>query len=240
MPIKNNLTIYDEVYRDICLKYGLFDQLRVDHGREFYLCLYQQDNIQAHRTNTNRHPYIQSQSRQNHAAERKWVEINAQINYPIKHALCNMTNDGLLDIDDPCMKFCVSSFARQCCTTSLQIFVPAWNCHTIPGKGIPDVLFANNQRTATITADFLPPAHVLAAEYIRNGRSLTHPTAFGSDPLDGQPGLQQQKDSLFRAYYPDFESIFSSAIIGHNDVFGDALLTYIDITHRTVTGIIGR
>lgn len=30
MPIKNNLTIYDEVFRYICLKYGHFDQLRVD------------------------------------------------------------------------------------------------------------------------------------------------------------------------------------------------------------------
>jgi len=37
MPIKNNLIIYDDVYREICLRHGLFDQLRVDHGREFYL-----------------------------------------------------------------------------------------------------------------------------------------------------------------------------------------------------------
>ncbi|RXN09858.1 complement C1q 2 [Labeo rohita] len=44
MLIKNNLIIYDEVYREICLNHGLFDQLRVDHGCELYLCLYQQDN----------------------------------------------------------------------------------------------------------------------------------------------------------------------------------------------------
>ena len=36
---KNNVTIYEDVYRPIILQYGLWDQVRVDHGREFYLCL---------------------------------------------------------------------------------------------------------------------------------------------------------------------------------------------------------
>ena len=84
MPVKNNLQIYDDIYRKIVMRYGMFDQLRVDHGREFYLCLYQQENLSNFRTNTNRPPYIQTMSRQNHRVERMWVEVNARVNYPVK------------------------------------------------------------------------------------------------------------------------------------------------------------
>ncbi|KAG1968665.1 hypothetical protein F2P79_003433 [Pimephales promelas] len=37
MPVKNNLAIYEEVYRPAVTHYGMWDQLRVDHGKEFYL-----------------------------------------------------------------------------------------------------------------------------------------------------------------------------------------------------------
>lgn len=40
MSTKNNMTIYDEVYRQVTLQYGLFDEVRVDQGREFYLMLF--------------------------------------------------------------------------------------------------------------------------------------------------------------------------------------------------------
>jgi hypothetical protein len=36
MPQKNNVVIYDDVYRKTDLEYGLFDQLRVDHGHLWY------------------------------------------------------------------------------------------------------------------------------------------------------------------------------------------------------------
>lgn len=51
MPIKNNLTIYEEVYRMITLEYGLFDEVRVDHGREFYLMLYVHEKLRERRGN---------------------------------------------------------------------------------------------------------------------------------------------------------------------------------------------
>jgi len=108
MPIKNNLLIYDNVYKATCLKYGLFDQLRVDYGKEFYLCLYHQENLKQYRTNINRPEYIQTMSRQNHTAERKWVEINSRINHPLKCILRKMSDDFEVDMNDPVTKFCVS------------------------------------------------------------------------------------------------------------------------------------
>ena len=54
MPEKNAIDIYKSVFRPITLENGLWDQWRVDHGREFYLCLAVQDLLSGHRTNTDR------------------------------------------------------------------------------------------------------------------------------------------------------------------------------------------
>lgn len=88
--------------------------------------------------------------------ERKWVEVNCRVNYPIKHILCSMTNNELLNMDDQCTKYCVSSMMRKLCTVGLENLIFAWNSHTILGKGIPDVLFMNNLRVARLNHDLLP------------------------------------------------------------------------------------
>ncbi|XP_051536623.1 uncharacterized protein LOC127430693 isoform X1 [Myxocyprinus asiaticus] len=61
MPAKNNLAMYEEVYRPAVTCYGMWDQLRVDHGKEFYLCLYMQERSE-YRHNQQREPYRQTQS----------------------------------------------------------------------------------------------------------------------------------------------------------------------------------
>ena len=89
MPVKNNLVIYEEVYRQVVkvknrnLSYphscihiictilyyrkavannGMWDQIRVDHGREFYWTLYMQEKLSQHRHNISRLPYVQTTS----------------------------------------------------------------------------------------------------------------------------------------------------------------------------------
>ncbi|KAF0023447.1 hypothetical protein F2P81_024077 [Scophthalmus maximus] len=49
MPVKNNLIIYEEVYRPAVLSYGLWDQVKVDCGREFYLMLFMQEKLAEYR-----------------------------------------------------------------------------------------------------------------------------------------------------------------------------------------------
>lgn len=174
---------------------------------------------------------FQSQSRQNHAAERKWVEINTRINYPIKHALCYLTNNGFLDMDDPFVKHRVSCIASKCCMVGLQNFVPAWNAHTIPQKGIPDGLFAADLRTAQIPSHLIPPAEVVAADYISNGGSLTYPSPYGQDPLDGYPDRQLQRENLWSSTY-QCDHIFNATLMGNSGVFWDAVDMYMNITHH--------
>ena len=62
MSIKNNLVIYDKVYRAAVLEYGLWDQVRVDHGREFYLMFFIQENLREQRGNPDVSPYQQTSS----------------------------------------------------------------------------------------------------------------------------------------------------------------------------------
>ena len=45
MPTKNNFIIYEEVYRQTTLEYGLFDELCADHWCEFYLMLYVHEKL---------------------------------------------------------------------------------------------------------------------------------------------------------------------------------------------------
>ncbi|XP_016335631.1 uncharacterized protein LOC107684020 [Sinocyclocheilus anshuiensis] len=46
MPVKNNLTIYQKVYREAVTKNGMWDQIRVDHGRVLYVPVYPRAAVQ--------------------------------------------------------------------------------------------------------------------------------------------------------------------------------------------------
>ena len=63
------------------IEYGLWDQVRVDHGREFYLMLFIQEKLREQRGNPDVTPYQQTSSQKNHVIERIWVELNQRGNY---------------------------------------------------------------------------------------------------------------------------------------------------------------
>jgi hypothetical protein len=51
------------MYRDLLLAFGIWDQMRVDQGHEFYLMCYLQHKLKDLRFNTNRNAYVQTTSR---------------------------------------------------------------------------------------------------------------------------------------------------------------------------------
>ena len=68
--------------------YGLWQQVRVDHGTEFTLVVTVQ-HLAGLRLWQDRLPSLQSTSCQNRF-ERLWPEINQRINYPVKRVLVEM------------------------------------------------------------------------------------------------------------------------------------------------------
>ncbi|ELU08235.1 hypothetical protein CAPTEDRAFT_101619, partial [Capitella teleta] len=134
MPIKNNCLIYEEVYRPTIQTHGMWDTVRVDHGREFYLTLFMQGKNEHLRLNRQRSAYIQTPSRSNLRVERLWPEVNNRVNYPIKAALVSMVDNEALDMQDDLHRFCCSDLTVQTCRVGMQRCIPAWNEHHITGE----------------------------------------------------------------------------------------------------------
>ncbi|XP_038561037.1 uncharacterized protein LOC119893145 isoform X2 [Micropterus salmoides] len=153
MPAKNNLAIYEEVYRPAVTHYGMWDQLRVDHGKEFYLCLYMQQ----------RQPYLQTQS--------------------TREALIQLQDQEAIDMEDSLTRFCTSNLTCQMCQIGINRFVQSWNAHGIPERGIPNHLAGTGtprQITTDLLPDATVAADMYHRDM---GSSLTRVSSFGSVPF---------------------------------------------------------
>ncbi|XP_063040964.1 uncharacterized protein LOC134435851 [Engraulis encrasicolus] len=231
MAVKNNLIIYDQVYRPAVTHYGMWDQLRVDHGKEFYLCLYIQERLSEYRHNQQREPYLQTQSTRNHTVERLWPEVNNRVIYPLKEALVQLQDQEAIDMEESLTKFVVSNLTGQLCGIGLQRFVDSWNAHRIPGKGIPNHL-AGRGTVRRIREDLVPDVTEAADQYDREmGSSLTRVSSFGSDPFMSDAD-RERAEQLFTQHYPNLSVLFDNAVNYHYTPFKDALMYLIDVTKR--------
>ena len=207
MPIKNNLLIYNEIYGNTVLKYGLWDQVRVDGGKEFVLICHVQEMIRDQRRNQSISPFKSTKSTDNNIIERMWVEVNSRVNYPLKSALNQFVQDGSIDMSLEVTKFAVSWVTCRVSNVGLRRFVEAWNHHSIPKKGRPiDLMSTNNQAP--------PILNMLEAEEAADhyesiiGRPLTRESLFGTDPLIHSAELISRRETEVTNKC-SFETIFS-------------------------------
>lgn len=122
------------LYRPLLLQYGLFDQVRVDHGTEFYLCIFVQELLKNRRYDNSRTPWRQTTSTKNYRAERIWPEENSRVNYPLKKALCIIKEQEIFDMEHPIVSFAVSRSTINVSKVGSENFVNSWNHHRIPGE----------------------------------------------------------------------------------------------------------
>lgn len=66
--------------------------------------------------------------------ERIWPEVNSRVNYPIKRVLVGLEENGILDMTNEHVQFCVSWFTCKVAEVGMKIFVDSWNFHKIKGK----------------------------------------------------------------------------------------------------------
>ena len=57
IPIKNPILIYEYVFRPAVLKYGVWEQVRLDHGREFALVTFIQQVLSCYRLEGRKQPF---------------------------------------------------------------------------------------------------------------------------------------------------------------------------------------
>ena len=229
MPVKNNITIYDQVYRKAVFEHGLWDQIRVDHGREFYLTLYMQENLRIGRGDENIAPYTQTTSTYNHIIERVWVELNKRVTYPVKRVIVSMDNDRIVNMDQQATKFCVSTVLCRVCEVGMERMITAWNSHPIPRHGVPNELQTAGFHTSNIRSSEIPTAASAAELYRRQGGRLANPQVYGADPL--QPAFHQRREERwFRQCGMDVEDIFSNLITGNPQPLETAITDYIELT----------
>lgn len=127
-------SIFFCLHRPLLLHYGLFDQLRVDHGTEFCLCIFVQELLKNRRGDTSRAPWRQTTSTKNYRAERLWPEENARVNYPLKRALNFIKEQEIFNMEDPLVSFAVSWVTLHVSKVGSENFVNSWNYHRIPGE----------------------------------------------------------------------------------------------------------
>ena len=124
MPVKNNLIIYDEIYSHFTMTYGLWDQVRVDGGQGFNLVCHIQEYLRDQRRNPAIDPFKSIKTTDSNIIEWIWVEVNSRVNYPIKNALGQFVNDGLIDITQDHVKLAVS-WVSCVAKVGLQLFAEA-------------------------------------------------------------------------------------------------------------------
>ena len=207
MPVKINLTIYEEIYKRTVLKYGLWDQVRVDGGKEFVLICHVQEIMRDQRRNSSIVPYKTTKSTENNIIERIWVEVNSRINYPLKKALNQFIRDGSIDFSSQLTRFAVSWITCRVSRVGLERFVEAWNHHSIPKKGQPIELMRAKNRASPVT-NMLSKEE--AADHYESvvEKSLTRVNGFGTDPLSHCAELNKRSESEVLKKCC-FETIFS-------------------------------
>ena len=226
--------------KPLLLHYGLWQQVRVDHGTEFALVLEAQQHLAHFREWQDRLPVLQSTSRQNHRVERMWPEVNQRINYPVKRILVEMEGNDEINMTDEMVKFCVSWTTINVLKSPIAKFVAAWNAHRIPGvrEGVPNSLASCAPQTSTLMPAAVPSTAEIVRMHQERGGNLVQEHVFGQDPLEGHDQLQLLRERDFYAHMPSMEELFEN--IPHSDglLCKQAVRHFLSLTQSFATLIL--
>ena len=122
MPVKNTLIIYNEIYSHFTMTYRLWGQVRVNGGQKFNLACHIQEYLRDRRRKPAIDPLKSTKSTDNNIFEHIWVEINSQVNYPIKNVLGQFATGDLINMTQDHVKFAVSWVFCRVAKVGLQVF----------------------------------------------------------------------------------------------------------------------
>ena len=183
MEVKNPILIYEYVFRRATLKHELWNQLRIDHGQEFSLCMFVKDLLKNYRQSTEKELWKQTTSTQN-VIERFWPELNSRVNYPIKRPLISIIEENDYSMSDPVLKYCVWWITNYICQDATQHLVKSWNHHRIPGPMgcIPTENMRLSQHNARLNEVFVQSFSEAVKMYEELGCNLSRNSSLGWGP----------------------------------------------------------
>ena len=233
MPIKNPILIYEHLFRPALMKYGLFDQIRMDHGREFVLCIFVQELLKGYRFSQSRLPWKQTSSTSNYVSERMWPKVNQRINYPIKRQLCEIQRQDDIDFDHPVTMFCISWVTMYVANDAAEHLIHSWNHHRIPGPQgcVPVENMAQTSCAVQLPAELIPTVSEAVRMYEERGGSLARDATFGTDPLVMRADLIESRERLFFSSQPSGQSIFADVVHGQSHSLKRAIDYFVDVTN---------
>jgi len=234
MEIKNPILIYEFVFRPALLQFGLWNQLRVDHGQEFVLCIFVQDLLKGYRLFKDKEPWKQTTSTENNVIERFWPEVNVRVNYPIKRALNRIVEEFDWDMSNPVLKYSISWVTIFIADHASRHLIDSWNYHRVPGANgcIPIDNMFRSKRTVELVEPFIPTVNDAVRMYESLNGRLTRNSQFGTDPLVLDERKYNLRRTLFLANQPSGEIIFSDVVHSRIDSLKLAIEFFYDITCR--------
>ena len=174
---------------------------------------------------------MQTSSTYNHIIERIWVEVNQRVSYLIKRIITELDDQHVVNMENDIERFCVSIVLRRICMVGLKRMVAAWNSHTIPRRGIPNVLQIQNNRTTPIVPSDVPTVADAVSAYREQGGRITDPSDFGEDPLICSIALSQQREWEWSARCGmTSEDIYTEVMCGNSQALQEAILKFIEVT----------
>ena len=181
MPVKNRILIYEFVFKPALCRYGIWDQIRMDHGREFNFVIFVQQLLSVYRNGESGEPCKQTRSTKNYIGGRLWPEVNMKVNYPLKCAMNHIAANEDLNISDENLRFCFSWLMLYSSVDAVNHLLNSWNHHRVPGPA--GCVAIENMLATTRTAKVIDPSVPTTPEAVKmyecNGGVLTHNAEFG-------------------------------------------------------------
>ena len=233
-PIKNPILIYEYAFHPAVLKYGVWEQVRIDHGRKFALVIFIQQVLLCYRLEGRKQPFKQIRSTENNVTERLWPDVNQAINYPVKRAMNEIIetdNTDIFDIENHTFKFCVSWFMFHITKNAIHHFANSWNCHRVPGpRGcIPFGNMIRTNRMSKIPDHLVPNTPEAASMFEEHDSQLTYSPNFAIDPLMQRGDLYESRLTLFQWNAPPPSEIYSDVIYGNFESLRESLRLFNNI-----------
>jgi hypothetical protein len=105
-------------------------------------------------------------------------------------------------------------------------------CVVFPGRGIPNMLGANDMTAPIIAQELLPCASDAGNLYFADiGRRLTEESVFGRNPFSSEEETRACEQQ-FSQQTPEIQTLLSAALHGHYGPIQEAVLRLVDLTRR--------